>query len=77
MSKEFQIWKHFIKSLFVCVHLKSDCVVEERIEKYAEDEDNEGWHCLCVCRKCGKKNVKKNFIFRKTYLQALRSAGVE
>ena len=71
------IFKHFFKSIVSCVHFTSDCVVEERVEKYAEDRDNEGWHCLCICKKCGKKKIKKDFVFSKTYLNALRAAGVE
>lgn len=77
MGRRFQIFKHLTKSIFSCVHFTSDCVVEERVEKYDEDEDTESWHCYCICKKCGEENVKKNFTFNKTYLNALRAAGVE
>lgn len=77
MSRNFQIFKHFVKSLVSCVHFVEDCVCDERVEKYAEDRDTESWHCYCTCKKCGKKNVKKNMTFNKSYLQALRGAGVE
>ena len=73
----WKIFKHFIKSVVSCVHFVEDCVVDERVEKYAEDQNTEGWHCLCTCKKCGKKDVKKDMIFDKTYLEALRAAGVE
>lgn len=77
MNRKFAIFKHFVKSIVSCVHFEKDCVCDERVEKYAEDQNTESWHCYCTCKKCGEKKVKKNMTFNKTYLEALRSAGVE
>ena len=73
----WEVFRHFVKSIVSCVHFDEDCVCDERVEKYAEDKNTESWHCYCTCKKCGEKNIKKNMTFSKLYLNALRAAGVE
>ncbi len=64
------------KSMFTCVHFVEDCTADERVKKLSDDGEIEEWGCYCTC-KCGKTNIKKVISFKKSYLDALRSAGVE